>query len=202
MFSEGRVEVGGVAWRYAEAGQGTPLVDVHGAGSDARPTAAHELLARHVRVIVLELPAGGRQADAAASLGRALEALALGEVNLMGSGDCSAWVLELAQRQPERVRALVLEAPTAIARDAALAERLSEVATPTLVLFGTADAASAQESGRVYAERMPNGHLVFVYDAARTIGHDRPEAFADVVVDFVERHEAFIINRTPTVIHP
>jgi len=31
---------------------------------------------------------------------------------------------------------------------------------------------------------------------------DRPEAFADVVADFLDRHEAFVISRTPTVIHP
>jgi hypothetical protein len=45
-------------------------------------------------------------------------------------------------------------------------------------------------------------HLVFVYDEGHSIRTDRPEAFADVVPDFVERYEAFVISRTPTLIHP
>jgi pimeloyl-ACP methyl ester carboxylesterase len=56
--------------------------------------------------------------------------------------------------------------------------------------------------GRVYKDLMPGCHLVFVYDAGHGISTDRPEAFAEVVVDFLERHEAFVISRTETVIHP
>jgi pimeloyl-ACP methyl ester carboxylesterase len=49
---------------------------------------------------------------------------------------------------------------------------------------------------------MPNCHLVLVYDAGHGIATDRPEAFAEVVSDFVERREAFVISRTETVVHP
>ena len=45
---------------------------------------------------------------------------------------------------------------------------------------------------------MPNCHLVFVYDAGHAISTDRPEAFTEVVADFLERHEAFVISRTET----
>ena len=34
------------------------------------------------------------------------------------------------------------------------------------------------------------------------IERDRPEAFTNVVVDFLERHEVFVVGRTETVIHP
>ena len=34
------------------------------------------------------------------------------------------------------------------------------------------------------------------------IGAERPEAFVEVVSDFLERHEAFVVSRTETVIHP
>ncbi len=44
--------------------------------------------------------------------------------------------------------------------------------------------------------------LHLVYDAAHAISTDRPEAFTEVVVDFLERHEAFVISRAETVIHP
>jgi hypothetical protein len=43
---------------------------------------------------------------------------------------------------------------------------------------------------------------VFVYDAGHVISVDRPEAFTDVVRDFLEHHETFVVRRTPSLIHP
>ena len=87
-------------------------------------------------------------------------------------------------------------------RDGDLEGRLQELTTPTLVLFGTLDQVIAPAMGRIYKELIPNGHLVFVYDAGHAIATDRPAAFTEVVVDFLERHEAFVISRTETLIHP
>jgi len=87
-------------------------------------------------------------------------------------------------------------------RDSDLERQLAGLATPTLVLFGTVDRVIPPDMGHIYKELMPNCHLVFVYDAGHAISTDRPEAFEEVVVDFLERHEAFVISRTPTVIHP
>jgi pimeloyl-ACP methyl ester carboxylesterase len=56
--------------------------------------------------------------------------------------------------------------------------------------------------GRIYEELMPDAHLVFVYDAGHAIAADRPEAFAEVVGDFLERNDAFVISRNRTVIMP
>ena len=196
MFTEGHVEVDGVRVRYLEAGQGVPLVHFGADLSTASP--AHDLLARRFRVMAFETP----------PIAKAIERLGLADFDLLATGGASTAALWFALREPERVRALVLEAPTTLRRDGSappdpeLERRLSEVTTPTLVLFGTADGAAAQDTGRVYTGLIPNSHLVFVYDAAAAIGRDRPEAFAEVVTDFLERHEAFIISRTPTVIHP
>ena len=74
--------------------------------------------------------------------------------------------------------------------------------TPTLVLFGTLDRVIPPEMGRHYKELLPNGHLVLVYDAGHAIGAERPEAFVEIVTDFLDRHEAFLISRAETVIHP
>ena len=68
--------------------------------------------------------------------------------------------------------------------------------------FGTVDRVIPPDMGHLYKELMPNCHLVFVYDAGHAISTDRPEAFTEVVTDFLERHEAFVISRTETVIHP
>jgi pimeloyl-ACP methyl ester carboxylesterase len=151
----------------------------------------HELLARHHRVIALEC------APAAAA---AVEGLGVSDFDLMATAEACPDALMIALRAPERVRSIVLESPVAPPED--LRPRLRELSTQALVLLGTADRAEAQHGGRQYADLMPNAHLAFVYDAGAAIGRDRPEAFAEIVADFLERHEAFIISRTPTVIHP
>jgi pimeloyl-ACP methyl ester carboxylesterase len=87
-------------------------------------------------------------------------------------------------------------------RDPALEALLPGIATPTLVLFGTLDRVIPSTLGRHYKAAMPNCSLVLVYDAGHAIGTDRPEAFCEVVGDFLERHEAFIISRNQTLIHP
>src|SRR5712691_10645779 len=143
MSSEGHVEVDGVKIRYMESGQGTPLVHVQGADGVSQ---AHDLLARQFRVIVLETPSPGPP------LARVIESLGLADFNVMATADASTAALRLALAEPSRVRALVLESPTAIVSEphGELVQRLPEVTTPTLVLFGTADRQAAQDTGRVY----------------------------------------------------
>jgi pimeloyl-ACP methyl ester carboxylesterase len=200
-FRKGSVAIDGVRLSYVESGQGTPLVHFPAADA-ATPTRAHELLARHFRVMVFAPDAAG-SAERAPALAKAIAAL--GRVNLLGSATGSATALSLALDLPAHVQALVLEAPTVLGpeiRDAPLEGRLATVETPTLVLFGTDDDVVSPALGRVYKERLLNAHLVFVYGGGHTIGARRPEAFTEVVVDFLERQEAFVISRTNTVIHP
>ena len=230
-FSERFVEADGFRIRYWEAGQGTPLVYLHGAGGP-RLNPAHDLLARRHRVIVFEMPGFGDSPEntrtttigaLAATMGRAVEHLGIEAFNLIGRSFGGTTALWLTLQAPARVRALVLEAPGAIRqpgfvsppgaspfaqrlrrpdRDAELEERMRALATPTLVLFGTRDEIIAPSMGRVYKDLMPNAHLVFVYDAGHAVSADRPEAYTEVVTDFLERHEAFVISRAQTVIHP
>jgi pimeloyl-ACP methyl ester carboxylesterase len=259
-FKEGHVEADGFRIRYMEAGDGPPLVHLHGAGG-LRLTPGHDLLSRQFRVIAFEMPGFGLShentrtldmAELAATMGKAVEALGIDSFNLMGTSFGGKTALWSAIQQRERVLALVLEAPAAIRpagaqppsgspeemarrlyahperlppiplpdpavqaktrqlvsrlrgpdRDADLERQLAGLTTPTLVLFGTVDRVIPPDMGHIYKELMPNCHLVFVYDAGHAISTDRPEAFAEVVVDFLERHEAFVISRTPTVIHP
>ena len=73
---------------------------------------------------------------------------------------------------------------------------------PALVVLGTRDGLIPPEFGRIYKQLMPTAHLVFVYDAGHAIGAERPEAFVEVVSDFLERDEAFVISRASTVLLP
>ena len=54
-FRKDFVEADGFRIRFMEAGEGTPLVHLHGAGG-MRLTPAHDLLSRHYRVIAFEMP--------------------------------------------------------------------------------------------------------------------------------------------------
>jgi pimeloyl-ACP methyl ester carboxylesterase len=259
-FREGHVEADGFRIRYMAAGEGPPLLHLHGAGG-LRLTPGHDLLCRAFQVVAFEMPGFGNSPEntrtrdmpeLAATMVKAAAELGLDRFNLMGTSFGGKTALWLAVAEPQRVEALVLEAPAAIrpagtrapsgspaemasrlyahpervpplppvdpavgAKTAALVERLRgpdrdpdlesrmrDLAVPTLVLFGTADQVIPPEMGHFYKELLPNCSLVFVYDAGHAISTDRPEAFAEVVADFVERHEAFVISRSPTVIHP
>jgi pimeloyl-ACP methyl ester carboxylesterase len=87
-------------------------------------------------------------------------------------------------------------------RDTELEAALHKLTTPALIVFGTRDAVIPPEMGRIYKESMPNAHLMFVYDAGHAVAAERPEAFTEVVADFLKRNDAFVINRIKTVIHP
>ena len=87
-------------------------------------------------------------------------------------------------------------------RDPAWEASLRTLDIPALVLFGTCDVVVPPEMGRIYPALMPNAHLVFIYDAGHAIALERPEAFAEVVSDFLERREAFVISRGRTVLLP
>jgi pimeloyl-ACP methyl ester carboxylesterase len=205
-FREGEIEIQGRRLRYAEAGQGPALVHMPG-GSGPHLTPAHHLLAGKFRVLVFEPHAAEQlpDVDVASCLALAAERLGIEAFDLLGSSASAAAALRLALLAPHRVRALVLEAPLAIdpaRRDPELERRLSQLTTPTLVLFGTEDTVVPDDVGRLYKALIPGSHLVFVYAAGHAIAVDRPEAFAEVVVDFLERHEAFVISRARSVILP
>lgn len=129
-----RVLVGHWPMRYRSAGSGPPLVLVHGLGisADYWWRVATALAAGGYRVLAPDLPGFGRtpgprrglsvydQADAILGW---MEALGLGPAILVGhSLSCQA-VIEAAATRPERVRALVLAAPTGARRPFGLARQ-------------------------------------------------------------------------------
>src|SRR5262245_11112162 len=121
-FREGFVEADGFHIRYMEAGEGTALVHLHGAGG-LRLTAGHDLLSRQFRVIAFEMPGFGQSPEntrtqsmpeLASTMAQAVDELRIDSFNLMGTSFGGKTALWLALQQKERVLALVLEAPAAI----------------------------------------------------------------------------------------
>src|SRR5438128_1217866 len=102
-FRESFVEADGFRIRYVEAGQGTPLVHLHGAGG-MRLSRGHDLLSRHRRVIVFELPGFGlsaentrtdTMAELAATMAAAVANLHIDKFDLMGTsfgGKVALWL--------------------------------------------------------------------------------------------------------------
>ena len=87
-------------------------------------------------------------------------------------------------------------------RDPALEEQLATLTIPILVVFGTQDRVVPPEMGRVYRELIATSHFVLLYDAGHEADADRPEAFADLVTDFLERREGFLVNQQSGLYHP
>ena len=259
-FKESFVDADGFHIRYVEAGQGTPLIHLHGAGGLIL-TPAHDLLSQGHRVIAFEMPGFGHSPvnnqatmdELAATMAQAITNLGIDTFDLWGTSFGGKTALTLALQAPERVSALILEAPAAIRpegappppvndpealmrafhahperftsaptpdpeiqaktwpmvlrllgpdRDRTFEERLKTLALPVLVLFGTADGVISPDMGRIYMALIPKCHLVLVYDAAHALTDDRPEAFTEVVNDFLERHDQFVVSRASTLILP
>jgi pimeloyl-ACP methyl ester carboxylesterase len=86
--------------------------------------------------------------------------------------------------------------------DDAFADRLRGIGVRTLVMFGQNDGVINPINGRTYRKLMPNCVLMYVYDAAHEIAQDRPEAFVDVMSDFIHRGMNFLVNDKDRLINP
>jgi len=118
-----RVSAGGWNLRYRRAGEGPPLVLVHGLGcsTDYWVRNGAWLAAAGYRVLAPDLPGFGRTEGPRAGLSVAqqayavsvfAEALRLGPAAYLGHSLSCQTVLELACTEPARVSALILAAPT------------------------------------------------------------------------------------------
>lgn len=90
----------------------------------------------------------------------------------------------------------------AFPHDTEAENRLGEIQCPVLAVFGVEDKMISPEAARVYRAKIPNCNISLVYDAGHVIEADRPGALTNLVSDFVERRETFIVGRESTVINP
>ena len=87
-------------------------------------------------------------------------------------------------------------------QDPVLIERMRTLSVPVLVLFGTRDGLIPSSMAPRYKQLLVNGYIVYVYEAAHEMQFDRPEAVAEVVGDFAERQEAFLVKATSALLNP
>lgn len=83
-----------------------------------------------------------------------------------------------------------------------LEARMANFQPPVLVVWGPDDQMIPSEMGRVYVEKLPTAFLVLLYDAGHEADADRPEAFTDLVTEFIQRGAEFVVNRRSGVVHP
>jgi 2-hydroxy-6-oxonona-2,4-dienedioate hydrolase len=118
-----RVAVGPWRMRFREAGEGPPIVLVHGLGvsADYWYRNGPALAAAGHRVLAPDLPGFGRTAGPSGGLSisrqagallRWAETVGVGPAIYVGHSLSCQTILELAAYRPERVRGLVLAAPT------------------------------------------------------------------------------------------
>lgn len=120
-FTESVVDADGFAIKMFEAGEGPPLVYLHGGGG-LHLSRAHELLTDRFRVIAFELPGfgdsprntrTGSAIELAHTMAEALDAIDVARCVLWGTSLGALTSLWLAIRHPDRVSSLVLESPFA-----------------------------------------------------------------------------------------
>jgi pimeloyl-ACP methyl ester carboxylesterase len=218
-FTERFVQANGLKIPYLEAGQGTPVVILHGS-DDLTPSPLSNLLARQFRVIAFKISDFSRSVgqersltmrDLAKTLAEAGTAIGLEHYGLVSTTNSAPLALWQAVDAQGRIDALVLISPAALlpqgqtanfTHDPELEHKLGEVKAATLVLLGTKDEVIPPETGCMYVERIPSCYYALVYDAGHIIEADRPGALFAAVRDFLEQRETFIVSRKTTVINP
>jgi pimeloyl-ACP methyl ester carboxylesterase len=203
-FKEGVLECNGLTIRYAESGEGQPVV-IFSAGESRLFDDVAAALAAHHRVIVLDAPASGVSLipNFAKNLAQALARLGVASCSVIGVSQGATPALAQAVYTPEQVHRLVLLSPAlASVQHPELGARLREVKAPTLVLVGTRDRSGAREAGHVCREQIPACHLLLVYDAGQAIAADRREACLSPIGEFLEQGEGFIVFHESQLIRP
>ena len=101
-----------------------------------------------------------------------------------------------------KVSAIALIAPPALGQmEPAAMERLQQIETPVLVLFGTGDDASPPDFAHDWRRGLPKCFPMFVYAAGADMANERPAAIASIIADFLKRGEGFLVQQGDGRLH-
>ena len=161
------------------------------------------------RWVVLEPRLDDLNPGAEDQVAAAVGPLAAGPYGLIGVSSAASLAIHHALRSPESIAALVLVSPLAVRPAGSgvgatqeLESQLPEIQCPTLAIFGQSDDTIDPVAPSVYRSRIPNCNVAFVYDAAHDIAAERPQALLNLVADYLERRETFIVQNRAGAINP
>ena len=117
---------------------------------------------------------------------------------ILAQGDEATTALATALAHQPSPRAIVLIAPSPLtALDPAIQARLRKLDTPVLLLFGTEDTTSPPSLGSAWRRALPKPFVMFVYGATSAMADERPDSVADIIEDFLQRTDNFIVRTVP-----
>lgn len=142
------------------------------------------------RAVAADLPGHGRSParelatpdEAAAFLGRLIEALGLERPALVAPSMSGRFALPLVAADPARLLAFV---PVGVAGSGPWLEALGAVELPTLVVWGGADTLIPLAEGRALAASLPGAELFVIEGAGHPCYLDDPAAFHARLVAFL-----------------
>ena len=202
-FTRQTLDVGATRVDIANAGQGRGVLYL-AASSD--PLA--QILAADFNVHCFtpnDVFASLAPAAQARQIAAILEALALPACSVIAAGDDAQALLHLAADAPDASSNNIMVAPSVfdaqgVLRDPALADKLENITSHSLALFGTDSSGNATGSPSLYRQTIPYCHLMYVYDAPDPV-RDRPQATACIIADFLRRGDGFLVNEKDGRIH-
>jgi pimeloyl-ACP methyl ester carboxylesterase len=179
---------------YLETGTGAPLIVF-----PAKPYEPFDELLRQFaqsrRVISLDSARTTGEANGlGGKISQALATLGVNCFTVLGVSAGAGPALALAAAAPASVDRLVLLSPLLFGENAELT-LLPQIKPATLVLVGTGDRPEAIDAARHCRERIRSCHLSFVYGAGHGIAADRLDVCHNLIMEFLERGEQFIIFR-------
>jgi len=201
---EHELTIGGARFRVRDAGQGEAVIWLGG----SLPPALGARLVERGRVI--ELHSSETSMADARAIGDAVASLGVDRFAIIAQGDTAPVALRLALQMPQALRAVAMLGPRLIAAngeaaaaiDPALVAQLASIKAPCLAIFGTKDECAPPEAARYYRARIPGCNLIFVYDATEAMARERPEAVAELLLDFLDRGDHFIVRREEDLLYP
>jgi pimeloyl-ACP methyl ester carboxylesterase len=202
-FSRRAIDVAGSTVQIAQAGQGAPLLLI---GNHADPLP--QMLAGAFALTVIAADdsfAALTPAMKARRLAGLAQALDLDTYSVCAEAAEASAALHLAAGAPEAVQRCVLIAPQVydaggILNDPSLSDEIEAITCHSLALFGTDGGGNVDAVPALYRERIPNCHLMFVYDSTDPV-RGRPQAAYEVVADFLNRAEGFLVSEQDGRLH-
>jgi len=196
----------GATIHYETAGEGSPLVLLHGIGSSSRSWRRQLAdLSRHFKVIAWDAPGYGRSSDPPRSpaqpsmrfyadrLSALLDALGLENIYLLGHSMGGVIAQEFYRIHPDKVRKLILADTRCQGSRAGLEERLKSIRTMSPAQY------AAERAPRLLTRNAPPD---VVYKVVSVMSDIRPAAYEFAAVAMSESDTRDVVRdlRVPTLL--